>query len=269
MKKLLFSIILSIICTTSVLAIDIDSTVDDEIRQNYQADKLIDENLPELPKILQTPSYKESVPDSVDEIKKATSPAAYRGVLKSGTKITVINDNSVADWLRKGSKVVFHSKQQVYSKGLLIPAGTKFYAEVEESHSPQISCNGGLVVLRVHSVAINGSVTPIEGYITKANSKKIFLNNIKGKRTYLKTLWKKTGFGRNLFDKMLNLTVNLGGDGATLILSPFPVCYGTIVLGVNTLASPVLAFFSKGGHVNIPVGTEFVIKVKEDVGLYY
>ena len=83
------------------------------------------------------------------------------------------------------------------------------------------------------------------------------------------TSWKKTGFGRNLFDKMLNLTVNLGGDGATLILSPFPVCYGTIVLGVNTLASPVLAFFSKGGHVNIPVGTEFVIKVKEDVGLYY
>ena len=68
---------------------------------------------------------------------------------------------------------------------------------------------------------------------------------------------------------MLTLTVNLGGEGSTLILSPFPVAYGTIVLGLNTLSSPVLALFSKGGRVNIPVGTEFVIKLREDVGLYY
>jgi len=31
----------------------------------------------------------------------------------------------------------------------------------------------------------------------------------------------------------------------------------------------ILALFSKGGRVNIPVGTEFVIKIKDDVGVYY
>ena len=126
-----------------------------------------------------------------------------------------------------------------------------------------------MVELQVHSIVIDNSVTHINGYITKANSKKIFLNNIKGKRTYLKTLWNKTGFGRNLFNKMLSLTINLGGEGSTIILSPFPVAYGSIVLGLNTLTSPVMALFSKGGRVNIPVGTEFVIKLRDDVGLYY
>ena len=68
---------------------------------------------------------------------------------------------------------------------------------------------------------------------------------------------------------MLTLTIKLGGDGSTVILSPFPAAYGTIVLGLNTLSSPILALFSKGGRVNIPVGTDFVIKIREDIGLYY
>ena len=268
MKNKLFLILILFLIPLKVFAYDLDSTVDDDIRQNYKSDVLIDEVLPELPKVLQNSSTV-SRPDSVDVIKKQISPATYRGVIKKGTKILVLNDNAISDGLRKGAKVVFHSKNQINTKDSVLPAGTKFYAQITDSHPPQFSCNGGLVELQVHSIVINNSVTQIDGYITRANSKKIFLNNIKGKRTYLKTLWKKTGFGRNLFNRMLTLTVNLGGEGSTLILSPFPVAYGTIVLGLNTLSSPVLALFSKGGRVNIPVGTEFVIKLREDVGLYY
>ena len=251
-----------------VFAFDLDSTVDDEIRSNYKSDVLRDEALPELPKALQY-SQSTTKSDSIEYIKKQTSSASYKGVIKGGTKFLVVNDNAISDGLRKGAKVTFHTKNQIYAKGVLIPAGTKFYAEIIDSHPPQISCNGGLVELQVHSIVIDNSVTHINGYITKANSKKIFLNNIKGKRTYLKTLWNKTGFGRNLFNKMLSLTINLGGEGSTIILSPFPVAYGSIVLGLNTLTSPVMALFSKGGRVNIPVGTEFVIKLRDDVGLYY
>jgi len=64
---------------------------------------------------------------------------------------------------------------------------------------------------------------------------------------------------------MLNLTVNLGGEGSTILLSPFPFAYGTICLGLNTLASPITAFFSKGGHVSIPAGSAFRIKLMDDV----
>ena len=255
--------------SSQVFALDLDSSVDDEIRQNYKSDKLIEDVLPELPKILQQKPKNPVAVDTPQVIEQKIAPASYRGFIKQGTKFAVVNDNAISDGLRKGTKITFHTKSQVNAKGFVIPAGTKFYAEVEDSHLPQLSCNGGLVVLKVHSIVINNSVTPIDGYITRANNKKIFLNNIKGKRTYLKTVWNKSGWGRNLFNRMLTLTVNLGGDGSTLILSPFPICYGTVVLGLNTLTSPVFALFSKGGRVNIPTGTDFVIKLREDVNLYY
>ena len=268
MKRLLY-VLFIIFCTLNcVNALDLDTTVDDEIRKNYNSDQLVDESLPALPKILQQ-QQAEVKPDTTDVIKQKLTPAVYRGKIKKGTKIPVISDNKISDWLRKGTKVTFHTKSQIFAKGITIPAGTKFYAEVEDSHQPQISCNGGLVVLKVHSIVLNNSVTPIDGYITRADDKKIFLNNIKGKRTYWKTLWNKTGFGRRLFDRMLTLTANLGKDGATVILSPFPFCYGTVVLGLNTLTSPLFALFSKGGHVSIPAGTDFVIKLRDDVNFYY
>ena len=105
----------------------------------------------------------------------------------------------------------------------------------------------------------------LNGYIIRADDKKIFLNNIKGKRTYLQTMYKKGNWGRSLFGRMLSLTINLGGSGSTILLSPFPLAYGTICLGINTLISPITAFFSKGGHVSIPSGSLFKIKLLEDI----
>ena len=77
-------------------------------------------------------------------------------------------------------------------------------------------------------------------------------------------MWKKGDWGRTLYNKMFNLTVNLGGDGATVAISPFPIVYGTICLGVNAITSPICAFFSKGGHVSIPANSQFKIKLLED-----
>jgi hypothetical protein len=106
---------------------------------------------------------------------------------------------------------------------------------------------------------------PIDAYVIRANDKKIFLNNIKGQRTFLKTMWQKGNWGRTLFNKMMTLTVNLGGTGSTFILSPFPLAYGTICLGANAITSPICAFFSKGGHISIPAGSNFKIKLNENV----
>ena len=78
-------------------------------------------------------------------------------------------------------------------------------------------------------------------------------------------MWKKGNWGRTLFNKMMTLTVNLGSTGSTLVLSPFPLAYGTLCLGANTLFSPITAFFSKGGHVSIPANSSFKIKLTEDI----
>ena len=77
-------------------------------------------------------------------------------------------------------------------------------------------------------------------------------------------MWKKGNWGRTLFNKMMTLTVNLGAEGSTFILSPFPLAYGTICLGANAITSPISAFFSKGGKVSIPAGSKFRIKLLED-----
>ena len=78
-------------------------------------------------------------------------------------------------------------------------------------------------------------------------------------------MWKKGNWGRTLFNKMMTLTVSLGASGSTLVLSPFPLAYGTLCLGANTLVSPITAFFSKGGSVSIPANSLFKIKLTEDI----
>ncbi len=279
-------IILSIACFSinSGHAFDLDETVDDEIRKNYNSTQLIkdvgikenaleknlqateepiviDANLPALPNITQGNNKPKTV-------QKTQQYLPYNGgniKVKSGTSFNVTSSNTIADWQARGAKVSFTLPKATHGRGFSIPAGTIFYGEVVDSHQPQITCNGGLVAIKVYSMIYKGQSVPINAYITRANDKKIFLNNIKGERTYLKTLWKKGNWGRTLFNKMMTLTVSLGGTGSTFILSPFPLAYGTICLGANAITSPICAFFSKGGKVSIPAGSPFRIKLNEDV----
>lgn len=269
-------ILLAILLTLSghAFAFDLDETVDDEIRKNYNSDKLSGVNDHALEKSMQT-FQDETLPDlpNITKSGKATTttPTAqykpYRGgntKITKGTTFNVRNSSQISDWQTSGTKVKFTTPQAIYTKKYTIPASTVFYGEVIESHQPQITCNGGLVVIRINSMIYKGQTVPLNAYVTRANDKKIFLNNIKGERKYLKTMWQKGNWGRTLFNRMLTLTVNLGGEGSTFILSPFPLAYGTICLGANALTSPFCAFFSKGGHVSIPAGKSFRIKLLED-----
>lgn len=255
-------------------------TVDDEIRKNYNPSKLIqdtgvkggndsEETLPELPVILDMEADEIAPAQQVQSNTQTTTPPAKIVTggnikIRKGTSFNVVSSAKISDWQRKGTTVKFKTKSAIVKKKYTIPAGTIFTGEIIESHQPQITCNGGLVVIRIRSMLYKGQTIPVNAYITRADDKMIFLNNIKGDRTYLKTMWKKGNWGRALFGRMFNLTVNLGGEGSTLLLSPFPLAYGTICLGVNTLISPITAFFSKGGHVSIPAGSSFRIKLLDD-----
>lgn len=271
MNKWLTLFLLFAAMTTQCLAFDLDETVDDEIRKNYNPSKIseemginfqTEEELPSLPSITKYGNTQQTVSKpSILEYKPYTGGNIK---IKKGTSFNVVSSGSISDWQKAGTAVKFTNKQPIYTKTYTIPAGTIFKGEVIESHQPQITCNGGLVVIRMHSMLYKGQNVPINAYITRANDKKIFLNNIKGERKYLKTMWQKGNWGRTLFNRMLSLTVNLGGEGSTFILSPFPLAYGTICLGANAIVSPFCAFFSKGGHVSIPAGRAFRIKLLED-----
>lgn len=260
MKSAAFIFFLIVFAAGHALAFDLDMTADDEIRKKYNAEKLIEDTgceLPPLPDITdhEQPAEKEIPP-----------PLKSRGSvkIKRGTSFSAVNTTKISDWLSEGSAVKFTSDTSVLWKNYTIPANTVFTGEVVEVHRPQITCNGALVVIHIKSMVYKGHTVPIDARITTANSKKIFFNNIKGNRTYLKTMWKKGNWGRALFGRMLELTVKLGAEGSTVVLSPFPLAYGTICFGLNTVTSPLCAFFSKGGHVSIPAGSKFKIKLSED-----
>ena len=273
-------------------AFDLDATVDDQIRKNYNDTKLIedtgkknkaldktlenlkpsvppDEALPSLPNISKQPkSTKTSDIKGGTTITPPRTYIPYKGgniKVKKGTSFDVVNSSAISDWQRRGTKVKFTVKNQINTRNYTIPAWTAFNGEIIESHQPQISCNGGLVAIRIYSMIYKGQTIPVNGYITRANDKKVFFNDIKGERKYLKTVWKKGSWGRALFHRMMNLTINLGGSSSTVILSPFPFLYGTLCFSFNTLVSPVTAFFQKGGHVSIPSGSKFKIKLLEDI----
>lgn len=273
-------------------AFDLDMTVEDEIRKNYSPSQLVDdvnkkgtalekkiqstpvvvdENLPALPSILKqaNSTKKPDVTSSIEDSPKIVQPN-YKTLkngtikIKAGTSFDVKSSVKISDWQRKGTKVSFTLQGSKSSRRYFIPPGTTFYGEIINSHQPQITCNGGLVVIKVDTMIYKGQRVPITAYVTRADDKKIFFNNIKGERNYIKTTWKKGSWGRALFGKMAGITADLGSDGPTLILAPFPFAYGTVCLGLNTITSPICAFFSKGGHISIPAGSTFRIKLVED-----
>jgi len=248
-------------------AFDLDMTVEDDIRKNYDSSKLIKDTntedlelIPDLPEKLKN----ETVVKPVSNITPAKVLTTGSIKIPKGTSFEVVNIGKISDWQTKGSVVKFKTTSTVNKRKYTIPVSTVFMGEVIESHQPQISCNGGLVVIRIKSMVYKGESVPLNAYVTRANGKIIFFNDIKGERTYLKTLWKKGNWGRSMFNKMMTLTVNLGGEGSTILLAPFPFLYGTLCFGANTLISPITAFFNKGGHVSINSGSNFKIKLLED-----
>ncbi len=278
-KKVLILPLIIMLTINTACSFNLDETVNDEIRKNYNDTKLIDDTgintnngggLPDLPNIVKNskPKSKPDVSGSKASVPKSLPAIPYKGgniKIKSGTKFNVVNTSAISDWQKQGTSVKFKTVAQTSGNGYTIPAGTILNGEIVESHQPQISCNGGLVAIRVYSMFYNGHTVPLNAYVVRAKDKKVFFDNIKGERTYLKTMWKKGNWGRSLFNRMLSLTVNLGGSGSTLVLSPFPFVYGTLCLGANTLISPITAFFSKGGHVSIPAGSRFILKLNEAV----
>ncbi len=287
MKGILAAIVCSMLLSPC-FAFELDASVDDEIRRTYDPSKL-EQSLPELPKTepsqSASPTTKTSThetppkslpvtPDAKPQIgvKKFQNDYKYDKStairIKKGTKFRVKSNSVISDYLREGAKVSFTSIKPVTQRYITIPEGTKFTAVVEDSHQPQMSGNGGLVVLMVDSITVNGQTKSVHGKITKANMKKIFFNNMKGKRSYWKGVANQVDKGENFYKKTRRMSSKLADNPVGIIISPIPVVTGMVVYAVNLAGSPLFALWSKGGRISIPAGSEFEIKLLEDVYLY-
>lgn len=262
-------------------ALDFDASVDEEIRKNYNPSKLELENLPPVPNVKSSTSNKTNYSSTkpVNNLPQLSAPVqkpiisaidkSMARILPWGTKFTVKSVQGLSDSMRAGTRVSFVSQKPVTKRHVLIPEGTVFHGEIVDSHYPQKTGNGGLLVIKIDSMNFKGQNVSVNAKITKANYKKVFVNNIKGKRQYWKNVFKQVNKGEQFYKKTRRTSVKLSNNPVGAIVSPIPTVVGMGTYAVNLVGSPVVGLFGVGGRISIPAGSQFEIKLIEEAYLPY
>lgn len=289
MKKTFFKILLSIIViqlvVNTALALELDMSVDEEIRKKYDSSKLENAVLPPLPKIDNTQnkttpinnttttiqhSIPKVTPTYTTEVKPQITPADKKAATKifCWTTFETKSNQKINNWLSVGSSVSFTTTAPVYKKNITIPTGTVFKGTITNVHKPQATGNGGLVVIRITSMSFNSKTYPVNARITKANAKNIYLNNIKGQRQYWTNAGKQVDKGEAFYQKTRKTSAKLANNPIGIIISPIPTIVGVAGYTVTTVISPITSIFAKGGNLSIPAGSKFEIRLNESAYIY-
>jgi hypothetical protein len=271
--------------TLNCFAFELDTSVDEEIRRTYNPSAL-ENNLPALPKVAPTQqtttptATKSTLPPKTQPVSQTTKPqivvknlptsqidksTAIR--IPKGTKFKVRSNMALSDSSRIGTRFSFTTLQPVTKRYVTIPTGTVFNAIVTNSHQPQASGNGGLLEIAVDGMRYKNNVYYAQGKITKANHKKVFANNIKGKRKYWKNVSTQVNKGQKFYKKTRRVSNELADNPITLIVAPVPTVVGMGTYAVNLVTSPITSISSKGDRLSIPSGSEFEIKLLDDIYL--
>lgn len=289
MKKTFFKILLSIIAmqlvVNTALALELDMSVDEEIRKKYDSSKLENTVLPPLPKIdnsqnkttpinntttQQITSIPKVTPTYTTEVRPQITPADKKAAIKifRWTTFETKSNQKINNWLSVGSSVSFTTTAPVYKKNITIPTGTIFKGTITDVHKPQATGNGGLVVIKITSMTFNGKTYPVNAKITKANAKNIYLNNIKGQRQYWANAGKQVDKGEAFYQRARKTSTKLANNPIGIIISPIPTIVGVAGYTVNTTISPITSIFAKGGNVSLPTGSSFEIRLNESAYIY-
>lgn len=265
MKKIFACIMLFVFCTQTTIAVEFDTSIDDEIRKTYNIEE---QNLPALPKA--SPNVQKETPKT--EISKTVekyNPTGKTYILKNGTKIELISQNILTDLTPKGSIVTFKAKNGFVAKdGTIIPSGTVFKGRVVNSHASQITGNGGLLAIEVNEIYFNGVRSKINSKTCNANSKKIFFNNIKGERKYWKNYSKVMSPSRKYFGKTQKCAGTMAAIPVVNLLAFVPLLTGAVFYGISFVSAPVISIFKKGGKLTVPAGSVFEIKLTKNIEIH-
>ena len=280
------------------IAFELDLSVDEEIRAKYNSTKLEDEMLQDLPPILkdtgsnsvQTPSVAPAVQVypkiDVPSVNITTDFSDHRGgvektmeksfgnekyteiKVKKGTKFKVKSLTRVSDANGAGARMSFSTTELVTKRYVTFPVGTTFKGVVEDSHGPQITGNGGLVKVKADTLVCKGHARQVNAKVVKVNDKRVYFNNIKGKRGYWSGVGKQVAKGEKFYLNSKKVSSRLSNNPFGAVISPIPTLVGSVGYTGNLLLSPIVGILSKGGHAVLPAGSTYTLKLKEDLILY-
>lgn len=273
MHKKLSILLILMLFSVPVYGYELDTSVNSQIEKQYDSNKLNNDmkvnqsvtnsnNKP--PKT--TPVFDNSTPTVTkvtNTVKNIVTPKTGTKI-PSGTKFKVKSNVAVSGWSGVNSLLTFTSTEPVYKSNITIPSGTQFKGTITASHSGQMTGNGGLVKIKITSMTLNGKIVQVEGKITKANSKNVFFNNIKGARQYLQGVDNKINQGITFYKKARNLSSQMSSNPVGTILSPLPTITGWLGSAICTVASPVTGLTQKGKNISLPSGTVYEIKLTQD-----
>lgn len=274
LKKIFINLLILTISAMPVLAFELDMSVDDTIKKQYDTGKLEQDVLNNNINQTQKQSIKNSPSKTLPSTTLDYSPTpmvitkadnVYTKKIPQWTTFTAKSNQTISGYSRKGTRVSFATTENIYKKEVTIPAGTKFYGEIVNSHGAQSTGNGALVVLKITSMTYNGTTYQVRGKITKAKSKKIFFNNIKGQRQYIAGIGKQIDKGENFYKKTRRVSSKMSDNPILVILSPIPTLVGFVSYAGCTALSPITALTTKGGNLNLPAGSAFEIKLLDRV----
>lgn len=201
---------------------------------------------------------------------KTVSAANYRyRRIAKGSQFRVVNITKISDYMIEGQKIIFKNTQEIKTPYITVPKGAKFVGVVEDVHRPQMTCNGGLVDIRIRAVELNGKHHNIDASIIKLNTERIIFGNLKGDHTYWKTTCKKAKWGQTKFKKWSQTSSKLADKGPAIVIAPFPYIGGCVLAVSSTVTSPITALLGKGGSLTIPANTIFTIKLNEEAKIAY
>ena len=192
----------------------------------------------------------------------------YRRIAK-GSQFRVVNTTKISDYMIEGQKIIFKNTQEIKTPYITVPKGAKFVGVIEDVHRPQMTCNGGLVDIRIRAVELNGKHHNIDASIIKLNTEKVTFGNLKGDHTYWKTTCKKAKWGQTKFKKWSQTSSKLADKGPAIVIAPFPYIGGCVLAVSSTVTSPITALLGKGGSLTIPANTIFTIKLNEEAKIAY
>lgn len=267
MKNLIIFLCVFLLAKTTGFCIELDTSIDKEINKKYNAGSLED-SLPDLPKDVEPDNVKTYSSENNQRIQSIPQDNFTTTKIGRGTKFRTVSRTGVSDTSIVGNKVVFVTTKPVNKRYITIPANSTIRGKIVDSHTPQLGGNGGLVKIEVESITINNALHYADGKITKANGKRIFLNNIKGKRKYAQSVKKSISKSNTFLKKSMKETSKLANDNLTILLSPFTFVGGVLIYAGRVAISPVTSLTAKGERISLPSDTLYEIKLTKDLYLY-
>lgn len=185
--------------------------------------------------------------------------------LEKGRKFEVKSLQPMSYESATGTEVMFET---IYPERVFLskdPSKLIFKGEVVKNKPPGKGGSSGTLKVQIKGITLETVTYPAEAYISKMNKKGVFFGAIAGPSNYKDNLNDVANNGtiNNYYN--MNPCDKLTDECVHAAAKPFYFLSGALLQTADLFIAPVIAFFAPGNEVFIPEGTEFEIKLEDDV----